>query len=196
MILSNIEIQNALDAGRLIITPEPLPRRSELNGPPCPYGTHSVDLTLSPKITIPREGPYSYDLARPGSLAEFLAANSAEHTIEEGRPFSLEPHQFVLAMTRETVGLPIDPQASTCLAARIEGKSSRARCAILIHFTAPTIHPGFHAPITLEMINLGRVPFILRQGMAIAQLIIEEVKGIPFSRPSQFQGQTSPAGTS
>jgi dCTP deaminase len=194
MILCNVEMQKAIDEGRLVIDPEPLPRRPEL-GKPCPYDTHSVDLTLSPRITIPKPGPYSYDLEQAGSVAEFIADNSTQITIEDGGTYSLEPGRFVLAMTRETVGLPIDPTRDTCLAARIEGKSSRARCAILIHFTAPTVHPGFHAPITLEMINLGKVPFVLRSGMAIAQLIVEEVKGIPFARQSQLQGQTSPAGT-
>jgi hypothetical protein len=31
--------------------------------------------------------------------------------------------------------------------------------------------------------------------MPIAQLIIEEVRGLPQMKKSQFQGQTSPAGT-
>ena len=47
---------------------------------------------------------------------------------------------------------------------------------------------------TLEMINLGPVDITLRPGMAIGQLIIEEVKGVPFRNDSQFQGQSSPAG--
>ncbi|HYT91872.1 MAG TPA: dCTP deaminase [Gemmataceae bacterium] len=194
MSLSNLEIQKAIDEGRLILAPEPLPRRPS-GHMKCPYDTHSVDLTLAPKFIIPKAGPYCYDPGQPGELADFIADNSTQILIPEGGSYLLEPNCFILAMTRETVGLPIDPARDTCLAARIEGKSSRARCAILVHFTAPTIHPGFHGPITLEMINLGRVPFLLRPGMAIAQLIVEEVKGIPFDNPSQFQGQTNPAGT-
>jgi deoxycytidine triphosphate deaminase len=37
----------------------------------------------------------------------------------------------------------------------VEGKSSYARCGLLVHFTAPTIHTGFAGTITLELINLG-----------------------------------------
>jgi dUTPase len=46
----------------------------------------------------------------------------------------------------------------------------------------------------LEIINLGPNAFMLRPGMAIAQLIIEEVRGLPFETASQFQGQTTPEG--
>jgi dCTP deaminase len=105
----------------------------------------------------------------------------------------------VLGITLERVALPIDApinlQTSSCLAARIEGKSSRARCGLLVHFTAPTVHPGWDGPLALEMINLGPVPFVLKLGMPIAQLIVEEVKGIPVKNPSQFQGQGVPSGT-
>ncbi|MCI0463693.1 MAG: dCTP deaminase [Gemmataceae bacterium] len=194
MILCNLKIQERIDEGRRLISPEPLPRRPEA-AKDCPYGTHSVDLTLSPKIFIPKPGPYCYDLGQGGNPAEFIADNATAILIEDRGSYALEPNCFILAMTRETIGLPIDPTRDTCLAARIEGKSSLARCAILIHFTAPTIHPGFHGPITLEIINLGRVPFILRPNMAIAQLIVEEVQGIPFAVQSQFHGQTTPAGT-
>ena len=48
--------------------------------------------------------------------------------------------------------------------------------------------------LRLEMINLGPVPFMLRPAMPIAQLIVEEVKGIPFANPSQFHRQKSPEG--
>ena len=46
------------------------------------------------------------------------------------------------------------------------------------------------------MINLGPVPIVLRHGMFIAQLIVEEVKGIPDENPSQFQRQRRPSGVS
>jgi dCTP deaminase len=66
---------------------------------------------------------------------------------------------------------------------------------VLVHFTAPTIHPGFDGTITLEIINLGPAPFVLRPGMPIAQLLVEEVDGIPFEKADrQFKGQRSPLG--
>jgi deoxycytidine triphosphate deaminase len=46
----------------------------------------------------------------------------------------------------------------------------------------------------MEMINLGPTSIVLRPGMPIAQLIVEEVKGVSRPNPSQFQGQTTPEG--
>jgi dCTP deaminase len=192
MILSNREIQQALDSGRLIIEPQPQPRQAA-PGQYCPFDTHSVDLTLAAEISIPQPGPYSYDLTANG-LAQFIARNSEKVILDKNQPFPLKPNQFVLALTREVVGLPVPAEGESCLAARIEGKSSRARCGVLVHFTAPTVHPGWHGQLTLEMINLGPVPFILRPSMPIAQLIVEEVRGVPFANPSQFYGQKTPEG--
>ena len=45
------------------------------------------------------------------------------------------------------------------------------------------------------MINLGVVDISLFPGMAIAQLILEAVMGDTEANPSQFQGQSTPAGT-
>jgi dCTP deaminase len=194
MILSSSRVHAALDEGRLIIRPEPTPRVPTIGVDHCPYDTHSVDLTLGPEISIPKSSSYCYDLTSPG-LATFLSKNSEKRIIETDSPYRLKPNQFILGITKETVGLPILENLDTCLAARIEGKSSRARCGLLIHFTAPTVHPGWHGPLALEIINLGASPILLSVGMAIAQLIVEEVAGLPASKnPSQFQGQTTPEG--
>ncbi len=196
MILANTEIMAALDGGRLVIDPEPEPRYPA-PGVKSPYDTHSVDLRLGSEIVVPRAGPFSYDLTQPGALADMIDLHSAAHTLSIEQPFRLEPRRFILGRTLERIELPIpdDRRRKTCLAARIEGKSSRARVGLLVHFTAPTVHPGFEGTLTLEMINLGPAPIMLVPGMAIAQLIIEEVKGLPVANPSQFQGQTTPAGT-
>jgi dCTP deaminase len=145
---------------------------------------------LYSQISVPLEAPFVYDLSKEGdsALAELLARNSKRIIITEDQPFPLKRNTFVLARTLETVKLPLD------LAARIEGKSSRARCGVLVHFTAPTVHPGWQGPLTLEMINLGPAEFMLRPGMPIAQLILEQVYGTPVENESQFQGQTTPEG--
>jgi len=200
MIFSNVAIYEAQDQGRIVLTPEPKPRYLEV-GQDSPYDTHSVDVRLGKYLSVVPGGFYTIDLYQPGhqksEFSKFLAANSDPVEIPaQGHP--LEPQRFVLGQTIEQLSLPIDIPANRvlkrCVAARFEGKSSRARTGLLVHFTAPTIHPGFSGPITLEIINLGPVPFVLREGMPIGQLILEEVEGLPLVKEGQFQGQTRPEG--
>ena len=187
MILSNIEIHRAIDEGRLIITPDPQPRNCEEPG--CPYDTTAVDLHLGSSLSIPEAGPFAFDL-RKGGIAKFLARNSKHEEIPEAG-YLLKPHTFILGRTKERVTLPLGGG----LAARIEGKSSFARCGLLVHFTAPTVHAGFDGTLTLEMINLGNVDIALFEGMPISQLILETIVVNPQAHPSQFQGQATPTGT-
>ena len=196
MILSNTELFRALDEGRLIIRPQAAPRTKTAGDDYCPFDTHSVDLRLAAELSIPnREIPFVYNLTLPGSLTQLISYTSTRKLTDADAPYQLMPNRFILGKTMEYVELPIDSEGKApCLAARIEGKSSRARCGLLVHFTAPTVHPGFRGTLTLEMINLGPAPIALVPGMPIAQLIVEEVKGIPVDNPSQFQGQTDPEG--
>ena len=111
------------------------------------------------------------------------------------------PENLILGHTLEEVQLPLPPQdmdaladGKPALAARVEGKSSRARLGLLVHFTAPTIHAGWAGRITLEMMCLGRYPLKLYPGLPICQLIVEEVRGRPAGDASQFQSQRRPTG--
>lgn len=193
MILSNTAILKALDAGRLVITPEPSPRApgGEVE---CPYNTSSVDLRLHNEFSSPRPGrPFVVDLSRGRFADYFNAENFDTHTVPRGQVYTLEHGMFLLARTIETVEFPVK-EGEIPLAARVEGRSSWARCGVLVHFTAPTIHAGFKGPITLEICNLGPASIALHPGASICQLIVEEVSGIPFRNFSQFQEQVGPGG--
>lgn len=192
MILSNLEIQRALDEGRLVIDPQPSPRKAE-HGKYCPYDTTAVDLRLHYEIRVPRGGPFVYDLMESGSISELITKYSEPYTLKDKQPYHLKNGEFVLARTLEKIEFPTD-KGQPYLAGRIEGKSSRSRCGLLVHFTAPTVHAGWSGPLTLEMINLGPTTFVLRPGMAIAQLIVDEVRGEVTLNPSQFQNQSTPEG--
>jgi dCTP deaminase len=192
MILSNLEIQRALDEGRLVIEPQPLPRRPE-HRKYCPYDTTAVDLRLHNEVSIPEGGTFAYDLMEPGAISGLIRQHSKKLTLTRDQPYRLETRKFILARTLETIVLPID-KGPPYLAARIEGKSSRSRCGLLVHFTAPTVHAGWSGPLTLEMINLGPTTFLLSPGMPIAQLIVEQVFGSLTPNPSQFQNQSTPEG--
>ncbi len=193
MILSNAEIQRALDEQRLILEPEPSPRRPPPRGGYCPYQTSAVDLRLGDEISSLRnELPLDINLVR-GRFGDLFGPNSIQQQLTAEQPFVLKPGRLVLGRTHERVALPIRAKHPP-LAARLEGKSSYARCGLLVHFTAPTIHAGFSGTITLELCNLGPFPISLYPGAPICQLIIETVKGVPFRNDSQFQGQRAPGG--
>ncbi len=187
MILSNVEILKAIKSGGVVI--DPFPTGMKPKKPP--FNTSSVDLKLGSIITIPKAASFAL---RQKHIGDFLKNNSKELILTRNQPFILKPKQFVLAKTKEWVGFPIW-QNRVCYSARVEGKSSIARCGVLVHFTAPTIHAGWEGNITLEMINLGSNDVLLEPDMYICQLIIEEVKGTPIVTPSKFRGQTTPAGT-
>ena len=194
MILSNIAIQDAIDRGLITILPDPQPRQPSASSlSPCPYNTTSVDLRLGPTISCPMPGSYTFDLRRPG-IATFLARNCTHTQFDPTGGYALQPGQFILGSTLERIELPII-SGRPVFAARIEGKISFARCGLLVHFTAPTVHAGWSGPLTLEMKNLGANPVMLYPEMPICQLILEEVSGFPIPNPSQFHGQASPAGT-
>ncbi len=188
MILSNVEIVNCINKKLFSITP-----LDRLDPTSKPFNTSAIDLRLGDEILVPTStSPIQFDL-RTGSIAKYWNDNSKKYQISDENPFSLAPNKLILARTFERVDFPING-TEISYSARVEGKSSLARCGILVHFTAPTIHSGFKGTITLEIINLGIHNFLLIPQMSICQLIIEEVKGCPLDAPNQFSGQSSPAG--
>lgn len=190
MILSNMEIINCINSGLFTIG-----NIAGLDPTKPPFNTSAVDLRLGDEVFEPNQvpSPSQLDLTNPG-IAGHLTNNGTSYKISQSQPYSLPPNKLVLSKTLETVDFPLLNASSTCYSARVEGKSSLARCGILVHFTAPTIHAGFRGSITLEIINLGVHNLLLIPGMYVCQLIIEEVKGVPSGAPSQFHGQSTAVG--
>jgi dCTP deaminase len=190
MILSNIEIIQAIELGKIKID-----QIAGVNPALPPFNTSSVDLRLAPRIAVPQKDETVTLRPSKGRLASILTKNAEQHEITSERPFLLKPNCFILGQTIERVAFPIpDNTEDICYSARVEGKSSLARCGVLVHFTAPTVHAGFEGTITLEIINLGPFDILLEAETYICQLIVEEVKGIPLLTPSQFRGQNTPTG--
>lgn len=189
MVLSNVEIVRALERQDFEIS-----NLAGLDPAQPPFNTSAVDLRLNPEIKIPssKDFPAALDLTLPG-IAKLWAKHSETREIAIDQPYKLKPGTFVLALTHEKVSFPFS-DGEQCYSARVEGKSSLARCGLLIHFTAPTIHAGYSGPITLEIINLGPVNFLLHPMMYICQLIIEEVRGCPTNAPNQFTNQVNAVG--
>lgn len=164
MILTDREIAAALKSRHLIIEPPP---NAEA------FSSTSIDLRLSETFAIwkKKAGMSITPGADNFKYSEFQDLQE-KHKVKS---FSLKSQCFVLAWTEETVRIPV----SSCLAARVEGKSSMARLGISVHVTAPTIHCGFEGSIQLEMYNFGPHEINLTAGMRICQLIIEQTYGTP-----------------
>jgi dCTP deaminase len=183
VILTDREIQIAIERGSIIIDPRP----SQIA-----FSSTSVDLTLDSHVNrFKKDKVFLQRAINPAhseyKIDEALKELTNSETIGKSG-FTLEPIELVLAWTAEYVDLPINSR----IAARVEGKSSLARLGIGVHMTAPTIHAGFNGQIQLEIVSHGNFPVLLKTGMRICQLIFEMTAGTPDAAyKGQFQGQGS-----
>ena len=176
MILSDIQIREAMESGDLAIVPFEVGSRA--------IQPASIDLRLGPNISDPGINPVEGLYIDPNKLDVNTFIQSQSTTRDLSRePLFLHPRQFVIGGTLERISL------STRLGARVEGKSRLARLGVGVHVTAPKIDPGFSNHITLEIFNLGPWTVMLQNEMNICSLILE-----PLGQPAlsgyegMFQG--------
>lgn len=179
MILTDREIQVAINSHQIII--DPAPKTSA-------YSSTSLDLGLSKSIQEWKTTANVVCPAKKGySFNEFAKATSKSRQMSY-YGYVLEPGGFTLGWTQESIELPVDSR----IAARVEGKSSLARLGIGIHVTAPTIHAGFKGAIQLEICNHGCFRVRLVPGMPVCQVIFEQTLGTPVKGyKGQFYGQAT-----
>ncbi|HEY6078223.1 MAG TPA: dCTP deaminase [Polyangiaceae bacterium] len=181
MILSDRDLRARLAKGDLVVEP--------LEDPELQIQPASIDLRLDKTFVVFRASRFACldPRAIPDDATEQLE-------VEPGESFVLHPGDFVLGSTIERVRIPHD------LVARVEGRSSLGRLAIVVHATAGFIDPGFEGQITLELSNLGRTAVKLYPGMRISQIVLQEMKS-PAERPyghargSKYQGQAGPVAS-
>lgn len=157
----------------------------------------SYDLTLDDTYRRFRNDVHTIDTRDAGQyeratqyfgLVPSWQDHTTGHTIPHGTGYRMAPGDFILACTRETIGL------NPAIAARVEGKSSLGRLGLAVHVTAGFIDPGFEGQITLEIANLSPASVILHVGMPIAQIVFETVTPPErdYSVTGHYQGQTGP----
>lgn len=173
MLLADRDIRQR---GASLITPfDPTPGRVQ----PASY-----DLTLGRTIAVPQVQftPVDLDEHDPKQWMNF-------YTLGPSQSYILAPKEALLAETAERLTLPAD------IAARVEGKSSIGRLFVSIHVTAGWIDPGFEGTVTLEIVNHGVWPVVLRAGMKIAQvnfMALTRAAEFPYGQAvldSHYQGQ-------
>jgi dCTP deaminase len=186
MILSDRDLRARLAAGDLIVTPL---ADAELQIQPA-----SIDLRLADEFIVYKPGQIS--CLDPRDPATLTAATERVQVGQKGAEaaFILHSGEFALGSTIERVRIPPD------LVARVDGRSSIGRLAVVIHATAGFIDPGFEGQITLELSNLGRIPVKLYPGMRIAQIVLQSMTSaaeVPYGekRGSHYHGQSGPVAS-
>ena len=148
----------------------------------------SMDLRLGNSFKLYEHSKFAVlDPKNPESFAE----NMRTISVPDGEAFIVQPGEFVLGVTQETIGLADD------LVARVEGRSSLGRLGIIVHSTAGFVDPGFQGTITLEISNLNRLPVALYPGMRVCQIAFEQMSSpaeTPYNKKphSKYQGQVLP----
>ena len=156
-----IRLGNQGDGSGLVVIPEP--PLNEL----ATSGEASITLRLGRWFLVLRQSSHPYFDVIPGSSE---ARSSRRYFVPFNQGFVLHPGQFVLASSLEWLKFP------PTLGGYVGGKSTWARRGLIIE-TAAGIHPGFCGCLTLELANVGEVPFQIRPGMKICQVFVHSVSG-------------------
>lgn len=179
MVLSDIDIRRYLELGKIRISPKL---------PPEQFGSCSVDFRLGADFSVFEHSRHPYiDVRERGAIQDIMRTIH----VKQGEPFVLQPREFALAITEETLELDDD------VLGRLEGRSSLGRIGIIVHGTAGLFDPGWRGKATLELSNLGIMPVALYAGMRICSFTFEQLSS-PVSMPyykkagNKYAGQTQP----
>jgi len=85
--------------------------------------------------------------------------------------YHLSLDEFLLANTQEYISLPGN------IIARVIPRSSLARLGVLVTFDADLLPPNYSGKPILTFKNLSKKPILLKEGLAVAQIMFEEVDG-------------------
>jgi dCTP deaminase len=179
MVLSDVDIRRYLEQGKIKITPAL---------PPEQFGSCSVDFRLGNEFSVFEHSRHAFiDLKESTAIQDLMRTIHVTH----GEPFILQPREFALAITEETLELDDD------VLGRLEGRSSLGRIGIIVHGTAGLFDPGWTGKATLELSNLGRMPVALYPGMRICSFTFEQLSSpvaVPYRKKAgnKYSGQDRP----
>lgn len=158
MILSDGDIKKSLKQKRIVISPIP-DLKTQL-------GSCSIDLRLGDTFRVFDHSRFPFiDPAKKDFSNEITKVIK----VKKGESFIMQPGDFVLAVTLETVKIPTD------LMGRLEGRSSLGRLGLVVHSTASIFDAGWDGKPVLELGNLGRMAISLTPGMRICAMTFEEL---------------------
>lgn len=170
MRLNDADIEKYMQEGKIII--DPTPSIDRISGV-------SVDLTLGNKFRV-FEAYNASCIDLSGSKEQIASVidqvMSDEIELNEENGFVLQPSEFALSVTHESVTLADN------IVGWLDGRSSLARLGLMVHATAHRIDPGWSGKIVLEFYNAGRMPLVLKPHMGIGALNFELLSS-PCKRP-------------
>ena len=179
MVLSDVDIRRYIADGKIRIAPDL---------PPEQYGSCSVDFRLGNEFSVFEHSRHAFiDVRERGAIQDLMRTIR----VENGQSFILQPREFALAITEETLELDDD------VLGRLEGRSSLGRIGIIVHGTAGLFDPGWRGKATLELSNLGIMPVALYPGMRICSFTFEQLSSpvsVPYYKKAsnKYAGQTQP----
>jgi|ERR1019366_769994 dCTP deaminase len=179
MVLSDIDIKNYIDQAKIKISPAL---------PPEQFGSCSVDFRLGSEFSVFEHSRHAFiDLRDKTAIQDLMRTIK----VPAGEPFIMQPGEFALAITEETLELDDD------VLGRLEGRSSLGRIGIIVHGTAGLFDPGWAGKATLELSNLGRMPVALYPGMRICSFTFEQLSSrvaVPYRKKvgNKYAGQERP----
>ncbi len=132
----------------------------------------SVDLRLGNRFVLPHRSRYGeYDPFGQSGRARSIREHQRRMYVPFDRWLVLHPGQFALGTSLEYIRMP------PCLQGYVLSRSSWGRVGLTIA-TATFVNPGFIGCLTLELVNHGEVPLVLRPGVRVAQLVLHPVDNI------------------
>jgi dCTP deaminase len=150
---------------------------------------HSLDVRLSRHPLEAQEG--CWNGYQPITNLDPIDPNAGSRTQpiawrldDKGKKYIIMPPGCAwIGSTHERVNVPPD------MVMRVMGCSTIGRNFLQVHMTAGHIDAGFSGRITLELLNAGNRPLILRPLMRIGQLIFESAPTAerPYNGRYQFQ---------
>ncbi|HWE49683.1 MAG TPA: dCTP deaminase [Bryobacteraceae bacterium] len=179
MVLSDIDIKNYIEQAKIKISPAL---------PPEQFGSCSVDFRLGSEFSVFEHSRHAFiDLRDKTAIQDLMRTIK----VPAGEPFIMQPGEFALAITEETLELDDD------VLGRLEGRSSLGRIGIIVHGTAGLFDPGWAGKATLELSNLGRMPVALYPGMRICSFTFEQLSSrvaVPYRKKvgNKYSGQERP----
>jgi len=161
MILSDKDIKNYIQTGRISINPKLKEEQ---------FQSAWIDLTLGNEFRIFKSTQNALiDPKDPQDVTEVVK-------LDGEKSFIIQPGEFILGNVNEYIKFPND------IAGAVDGRSSLGRLGVVVHVTSTFVDPGWEGRLVLEITNIGKMPVALYPGMRICKLVFMQVSS-PCEKP-------------